>query len=55
MKFIDCTGVHPLIVSLGASILIAISMLGIWYKRVFNNYLYTVKRIKGKVVEEQSD
>lgn len=44
-----------LTVSLGASIIIVISMLGIWYKRVFKNYLYTMKRIKGKVVEEQSD
>ena len=46
VKFMDCTEIHPLIVSLGASILIAISLLGIWHKQVFKNYVHTMKRIK---------
>lgn len=47
VKFIEITGISPILLSGIALVLIGISCLGIWRKQVLRNYFLTMRKIKG--------
>jgi len=53
VKFIEITGISPILLSGVALILIGISCLGIWRKQVLKNYFLTMKKIKGNEYDDQ--